>query len=324
MSYQQIAKLCLRGSLVNVTLKNLDEKSREEINEIIQIVEDDPNLQQCKKEFCNALARTIKNEYTDIDVGKQDFRIAVMRAAVQAQLEADKENINTDPVQRKKWYQIWVFNYLRQILRENKIPSIKKIVQEKVEIEEHILNLILNEIGNKHIVEPIQDGFIIKNNTLMIPKVILGNISNIKNKYFNQVEIIVSLREIRITRKCQPITVQTTKKQITSLKEHSLNTEEESLRHSIEIKATGTLNTEDLPMEAAETVTKLWERVPTQAHPILNIFIEDQRPDEYTQKYGIGSPKIAHIAEFLGASPREVRKWVQLIRIHMTVLTLGY
>lgn len=323
MSYQQIAKLCLRGSLVNVTLKNLDETSRAEINEIIQIVEEDPNLQQCKKEFCNALARTIKNEYTDTDVGKQDFRVAVMRAAVQAQLEADKENINKDPIQRKKWYQTWVFNYLRQVLRENKIPSLKKMIKEKVEIEEHILNLILAEIGTKHIVEPIQDGFIIKNNTLMIPKVILDNISNIRNKYFNQVEILVSLREIRITRQCQPTIVQTTKKQITSLKEHSLDTEEESLRHSIEVKATGT-RMEDLPMEATETVTKLWERVPTQAHPILNIYIEEQRPDEYTEKYGIGSPKIAHIAEFLGASPREIRKWVRLIRIHMTVLVLGY
>jgi hypothetical protein len=77
-------------------------------------------------------------------------------------------------------------------------------------------------------------------------------------------------------------------------------------------------------MEVSETFQKLRERIPQTAQPILEIYIEDSRPDQYVEKFGSGSPKIAHIAQFLGMSVREVKKLVALIRIQMMILNLGY
>ena len=84
MAFNQLAKLYLRGSLCTKTMRGLTDEQKEEIDKIVQLVTKDPNLQQCRVEFCNALGRTIKNEYHDPKVGEQDFQIAASRAAIAA------------------------------------------------------------------------------------------------------------------------------------------------------------------------------------------------------------------------------------------------
>ena len=124
----QVAKMYLRGSLCNKVMKGLSEDERQEIEDIITQVVGDPLLQQCRQGFKNALAGTIKNEYADLDVGEADYHIAIMRAAVAAKHGWGENKpapaALNDPIQRKKFFQTWAFNYLRQILRENKIPAI--------------------------------------------------------------------------------------------------------------------------------------------------------------------------------------------------------
>ena len=66
---QQLPKLFLRGRLCNETMVNLDEEQKKEVGDIINLVSNDPNLQNCKFEFCKALSRTIKGDYIDIDAG---------------------------------------------------------------------------------------------------------------------------------------------------------------------------------------------------------------------------------------------------------------
>jgi len=136
---RQIAKLYLRGTWFNRAMSDLDQDGMTEIDEIISLVMNDPNLQGAKNEFCASLGRTIGFEYKDHEVALQDYRIAVMRGAIAAKFgwgkNPPKPAVITDPIQRKKFFQSWVFNYLRQILWENKIPGYKKRKKLKLPAE---------------------------------------------------------------------------------------------------------------------------------------------------------------------------------------------
>ena len=96
----QLAKLYLRGSLVK-TIQTLSDTEREKIGDLIELIVDDPGLQNTKHEFCNALRRTISNEYADKDVGLEDYRVAIMRAVIAAKYGWGKhepaEGVFTDP-----------------------------------------------------------------------------------------------------------------------------------------------------------------------------------------------------------------------------------
>ena len=127
MSHQQIAKMYLRGTLCTQKLKNLSVEDRNEIEGTIETVIQDPLLQRCQAQFCNVLAHTIQNEYHDKQTALVDYGIAIMRAAVAAKFHENGKIINSDPIQRKKWYQNWAFNYMKQILRENKLPQRLKV-----------------------------------------------------------------------------------------------------------------------------------------------------------------------------------------------------
>jgi hypothetical protein len=322
MSYQQIAKLYIRGKR-DKRIKDLPPLERQEIEDIIYLVINDPNLQRCQHEFCNALARTIKNEYVDTDVGRQDFRIAVMRAALAAKENPSSSATITDPVQRKKWFQTYVFNYLRQILRENKIPMIRKDIIRRIPIELQVLNNILKEIKNSNI-EDLENGFKINTNISTIPTQGMNNIQALKDKYLNQVNVTILGDSIVIERICEPTLVQDHQVSETSIKEHSFDTDDDTKRNIIEAEAGSKRIMEGKSIETCETFQRLRYRIPAQAEPILNIYFEDSRPDTYIERFGNGSPKIAHIAQFMGVSTREVKKLVFLIRIQMMVLNLGY
>lgn len=321
MSYQQIAKLYIRGRR-DKRIKDLPPAERQEIEDIINLVIKDPNLQNCQREFCNALARTIKNEYTDLEVGRQDFRIAVMRAALAAKEDPSSSSTITDPIQRKKWFQTYVFNYLKQILRENKIPMIKKDTVKQIPIETHAFNNIIKELNN-YICEDLNNGFKILTNTANIPSQNMNNILALKDKYLNQVNITILGDSIMIERICEPTMVQDHQIVTTNIKEHSFDTEDATKRNSIEAEA-GKRIMEGKSIETCETFERLRRRIPAQAEPVLTIFLEDSRPEKYIEQFGNGSPKIAHIAQFLGVSTREVKKLVFLIRVQMLVLNLGY
>ena len=146
----QLARLFLRGSLSH-SLKSLNHKQKQEIEDIVEMVVRDPNLQNTKHEFCNALRRTIRSEYMDKDVALGDYYIAIMRAALAAKhgwgSHEPVEGVLTDSLQRKKWFQTWAFQFLRQILRENKIPSYKESKVVSLPADEAAIEEIRNYIA---------------------------------------------------------------------------------------------------------------------------------------------------------------------------------
>lgn len=122
---QQMPQLYLRGSLCNVTMKNLTAEEQNEISQIVEEIIIDPLLQPCRASFKNALKFTISGDYrSDIETAEQEFIIAAWRAAVAVKHGWGKHEPSPETLenreQRKKFFQTWIFNYLKQILNENK------------------------------------------------------------------------------------------------------------------------------------------------------------------------------------------------------------
>jgi hypothetical protein len=79
----QVARLCLRGNLVNYTAKNLNQDQNLDVDTIAIRVVNDPKIASHKSEFRKQLARTIKGEYRDMaDAAETEFWIAAWRAVL--------------------------------------------------------------------------------------------------------------------------------------------------------------------------------------------------------------------------------------------------
>ncbi|CAK0748142.1 hypothetical protein CCP1ISM_20008 [Azospirillaceae bacterium] len=188
----QMPGLYLRGALKN-TMRDVDPATKAEIEEIINLVSDDPNLQACKIQFKNALKYTIGSDYkSDSDTAEQEFLIAVWRAAVAAKCgwgehQASQQTI-TDKIQRKKFFQTWVFNYLRQILLENR-PAIQKTeVYENVSTFENAKNEIVQSLnGNQKIIKEYSYGQCeLTVNTDLLSSLTIGQINSLSEFYTNK------------------------------------------------------------------------------------------------------------------------------------------
>jgi hypothetical protein len=349
MAFQQVARLYLRGALCNKILKTLQPHEREELEEIIETVMNDPNLQQCRREFCNALARTIKNEYMDKDVGEQDLRIAIMRAAVAARF-GDKPAISalTDPIQRKKWFQTWVFNYLRQILRENKIACNKRYKRIKVradaaavvrvcEILEDLLNSqsdisykrSLRQSYKRLEIKETNIGYTLKFDHWAYPIELTSLIAELNNN-FKQHNISISYEVDGIIvngeSNDQPL-LEITQHTNEFIKTVSFDTptqnEDETLRDNLEMEATQMRNNTTMTMEQDDVIAKLSESIPYEAKPILSILMEETRPKDYVERFGESQPRIVHIAEYLDISSKEVKRLKEVIKMHCLALGVG-
>lgn len=351
MAYQQMAKLYLRGSLCNKTLKELSEKQRQELEQIIDTVFNDPNLQQCRREFCNALGRTIKNEYTDRNVAEQDYRIAIMRAAVAAAHGwAGKEpalKALVDPIQRKKWFQTWIFNYLRQILRENKLPIAKNVKKINLPADEAAIHAIKELVGEyikaehdyeskKHLkmmqqrmlVQERLNGAKIFIDYFALPLEFNQAIEELNSTYLSfGVGITCEADGIVVT--CDltdPPLIEVMIRNDVHIKVTSFDHDDEDQGHrrdQLEMSAM-MHHPSSATTESEELLLRLKQRLPHDAKPILEIYDEDARPESYITQYGQGAPKITHIAEFLNKSPKEVKRLLGIIKIQCMALQLGH
>lgn len=350
MAFNQLAKLYLRGSLCTKTMRGLTDEQKEEIDKIVQLVTKDPNLQQCRIEFCNALGRTIKNEYHDPKVGEQDFQIAASRAAIAAIYGYSKKPPHplaiTDSTQRKKWFQTWVFQYLRQILKENKIPTdnhsqLVKLPAEEIAKREvlTILSESLKKIVDyrtKHNlrcaiknakIEEKWGKITIGLNLMAFPNEINQQLISLSKTYLKYgVKISWDNNGVYITEPTTPVMINIKVKSSTIMKSQSFDQEDsdghEQQRDRLEMLACQHRRDDD--MDSRDTFEQLQKRVPKEAKPILELYNEETRPHDFIDRYGVGHPKTSEIAEFFQKSPREIKRIISVIRIHCMIINLGY
>jgi hypothetical protein len=322
-------KLHLRGAL-NHTLKNLTKQQQHKIEQTIQTVTQDPNLQACKREFCKALARTIQNDYKHPEIAEQDYNIAIMKAAVAALYGKNPTpQVITDPTQRKKWFQTWAFNYLRQILRENKPPTIKQQQTTHLPPEQAALNdltktiqhIINTQHNHKYKTQLKQhtnpphthpNGYFLPLNHWLYPIQLINDIQTLNTTYLKHgITITITPTGINIQKKGTPTTIKTTQTTTQHIKTTNIETHDPG----------------DKPMtttiEETDIITTLRQQIPDHIKPILDIYIEDTRPHDFTQKYGNKRPATNHVAQYLGLTTREIKQALNTIKNHCYALGLG-
>jgi len=342
----QVAKLYLRGSLVNKTLKNLTPTQRTEIEEITKQVLNDPKLNHVKTEFCNALRRTISNEYQDKEVATQDYAIALTRAAVAAKHgysgNPPSEAAIKDPIQRKKWFQTWAFSYLKQILNENKLSSVLKKEKTWLPANQAIIHEIKTSLQGiirksdtsirrtlkKHLEESIIEEITPKKQRLTIHHwefPMTEKILELGTKYLKYgIETEITHEGIEITQtKDEMPDVQVTKRTRVLIQEASFdsNEDDKQRRDRMEGKIMTTMTQPDV--EKKELVETLYNRVPDDVRPVLQIYYENSRPQEYINKYGDGPPRLIHVAQYLNKTPKEIKRLISIVKIYCLALKLG-
>lgn len=352
----QLAELYLRGSLCTQTMRNMTTEQKREIDGIIDIVIKDPNLQGCKNEFCSALGRTIRNEYADRDIAMQDYYIAIMRAAVAAKFgwgshEPIPEAI-TDPVQRKKWFQTWAFKYLKQILRENKIPGYKQakkthLPADKAALQE-IKNIIKSAISSirdpqeKRLlkkafsdlkVDTREDSIQIMVDQWTFPAELVFELGKLTEQYLkHDVEITHELDCIIIhpLEDILPgVEVKESKEYLVRFLNFESRQDEDNsdgFRYQLEyevseIKRMSKHSYQESESMDSDIIAVLRTKLPKETIDVLDLIVDT--PIEYIEKFGNGPIRKTHLAEFLGKTPREVGKVLHVIKVHAMLLGIG-
>ncbi|MDP1712242.1 MAG: hypothetical protein Q8K86_07275 [Candidatus Nanopelagicaceae bacterium] len=332
---RQLPRLFVRGSRYNVTMKELPPDKVDQLNDLVVKVRDMPEMQPCRDEFCRALSRTIGSDYLDPGVAQAEFDIAVMRAGVTVLFHQPVSNdVWQDPIQVKKIFQQWVFNYLRQILRENVIPSALEIHKVRMRGLDSVISAVIERLNQQQIrfdIREIKGGVTIQVNTdnfsvdclsafNMMPtkaediasaqkfvdlvkkascKISIGS-DGIKIVVLKEVMIDVEVKERKNVKS-------------TSFSGGSNGDDEDSLHDLLEwqvIRRKGVRRCEEPPTWVAE----LADSIPQEAADVLQIMIDPPREFTKTNTDENARYDVKKIAGFLQQDPSEVRKKIGTIK----------
>jgi len=334
MSFEQIPVLYLRGSLMNVTAKQLTKEQLDEVEKTINIVWNDPDLQGHKYAFCEALRTTIKGEYLNRECAEQEARVAIWRACVSVLYHDqnikpnDKIKIVSDPIQRGKYFKTWLFNYLRQILRENKIPAIKSMpieVGPASQVAALAVKSLIEFKGEDVEILPITNGYkLININQNLWPLALSFDIIKLLQKYEQyNLNIKNDNNSIEITGSEDQQYIAGRLVKSVRVSEQSLDSdsgEDDSLRYTLEHKICQSIDRKQIIVEGEE-LKMLRDRIPDNILPVFEIIMNT--PPEFVEKFGNKEPGKNQIAKFLNKSPKEIDDAFKILRAHSTAVGLS-
>lgn len=357
----QLAKLFLRGGLMNETTKRLSKDQMLNVEALAKDVFNDPAIATQKMEFCMALHRTIGNEYKDVDVGKQDAMIALWKAALLVLYHESKQcknckkhlvttnqtisrcacggellikwtpkpQIATDPIKRKKFFQAVMFNYLKQILRENKPPTITEEYTEEGPAPDVAVGVIVSRLGKAKIeseVEDVDDNHqIIHVETGLIPLKTLKQIHEIREDLEEHgVQIHLDWRTISIVSALDvPPTI--SRKIVDKIFakftswDGGGNEDESSHRYDCEFRVTK-LSNKEVDFEN-ETIDIIRSRLSDLAQRYFDLIVDT--PEDYVNRFGTDKIYKSYVAQYLGIKPEQVEDLKKNIKLNCMAMGVG-
>jgi len=329
----QLARLFLRGSLCNKTMRGLSRTQQQNVQGIVNMILSDPALTPARQSFLRALGNTIGNEYKDPSFADEEAIIAIWRAVVSALYHKPIPGVIENGKQRKKFFQEWIFNSLRQILNENKIPQIRTTntvcglntkvgaqvlsgflidrsvpvtcvlarSDKHIEITAEVLRLSLNELQSLWRIEKV-----LRNNGV---KVVYDD------KHYNVVHIKADKAEVVEMQIPAAINIK-----IVSFESKKANEEDDRLRYTLEYKMASESSAADQRrIEFNDFVEHLKGTLPSDAKEVLNIIVKP--PQVYIRKHG-DDVRQKTVANFLRKTPKEMARIFDLIRLQC--LGAGY
>lgn len=311
---QQMPQLYLRGSLCNVTMRNLTKDEREHIGALVEQIKEDPLLQKCRAQFKSALSNTISGDYrSDKDnAAEQEYMVAIWKTAVAAYKGWGKHppcpQTLTNPIERKKFFQTWVFNYLRQILNENKRSVIKTTTTQDVDTIDAFKHHICGLFG--------------KNVKLTI--LTSGGFRASNDLYSVSAETIKKLHELISTYLSKKLEIAIDDGGITVSKGDSYGNESIDAKINSRVRITSTCSDDpDKPsLEIADMSTGIndpdameayYDSLSDKAKQVMNVITNT--PDAYIDKYKTSKPIQKYIAEYLDIKPKEIKALYEEMRI---------
>lgn len=318
---QQMPQLYLRGSLCNVTMRNLTSEERDYIASLVQTIKEDPLLQKCRSQFKSALSNTISGDYrSDKDVAaEQEYMVAIWKTTVAAVKGWGKHppcpQTLTNPIERKKFFQTWVFNYLRQILNENKRAMIKTTTTHSVNTLDAFRHHIATLFGkNVKISTFTNEGFRASSDLNAISTESVQKLQDLISMYLTKkLEIAIDDQGITVSKGL-------------SEGDESINTKVDSRVH---ITSTCSDDSDKPSLEIADmstgindpdAMTRYFESLSDKAQQVMKIISDT--PDAYIDRYKTDKPVQKYIAEFLNLRPKEIKAIYEEMRIKY-VQTIG-
>jgi len=446
---RQLAKLLLRGALVNVTMKNLNETQSQSVNELLEAAWNDPIIQNPKHEFAITLSRRIGNEYRKIDVGLQDAYVTFWRCAAEAlyhqvhrcekcaqtkkpklyctslgmmhfydksykdpktgdrgrwvKIECDNNTICPDCgaqmvlhkgpkweiattrtycckkhelpegshgdywvtknghvmwdgftpesccplcdkkakgkfIKRKKYFQSFMFNYLRQIFKENRPRNVKREVMITSPADSLFMSMfrsILEEEKIDYDVYQRNDYYEVQTNLGSIPYMVFLRINQLADE-FNQYGVELEYDEqnsLMLVRADYPlndphqgvIIDHAVSKEVfinfVSLDSPTNDEEENSMQDYVDFKQHNVDMTQKSNIDDMDSIGLLRSRVNDAAQKIVDLIIDT--PTEYINKFGTEKIFKSHLAKWLDKKPKEINDLYGQIQVQALALGMS-
>lgn len=243
---RQMPELYLRGAIFNETMKNLSQKEMDLVEEKINILLKTPSLTKSREKFCQTLAVTIGADYReDKNAALQEYKIALMKAIIYVMYHKPNMQVFDDPIQTRKLFSQFTYNYMKQILNENKIPKSsydRHIEGEPFSVAYEQIMSLLGEEGIFHISEYDSNKYVIEGDIGIINLRTARKIGKIKQKY-SKMGVIISadIDRIEIEKKKSAPSVRTRirsagKINVVSFENENQDKESDLNRNSIEFK----------------------------------------------------------------------------------------
>lgn len=311
----QMPQLYLRGSFVNVTIRNLTEEQRSEVDRLVEEIKDDPLLQPSRYKFCSALRYTIKGDYNDEEAANQEYYVALWKAVVAAKHgwgthEPSEETI-TNKIQRKKFFQTWIFNYLRQILSENKRSYSKKKCVVAKPVFEAAKQEVTDITSGKISLDREKECKVNVDLFLLSTKKI-KELLKCKQKYLNKVNILLNDQEVVLYDLGRGgfEMIETTVPTLIGITSASRTEEEGGIPEIPAINTTG--------FSDPDTIEVLFENLSDCAQNVISIIINP--PEDFIEKFG-EKPAKRYIQEYLKLSPKQVKDvWSEMKMVYSSIV----
>jgi len=334
----QLAKLFIRGSLVKVTAKNLAPEQKENVENLMFLVWNDPDLDSAKTEFCSILRRTISNEYMDRDYALAEVMITLWRGAVDVLYHSPKNEtsekyaiwkerkhkILTDQIIRKKYFKTYLYMYMRQIINENKIQmrQVDKIVTgpaDQVALE--MVEFFLNSNAPKKISYTIDEDSTIYCDTNLIPVKTLKKICILKDEFI-RFNVEIKIQEDRvIINSNDPTLISKTITDKERAKFNSMSGFDEDTKNSFqqhcEYQAINRMGVDMDNVLVEDAIRAINNRLTDQSKEVFELLINPPKEflDQfYPRRKKEVRPKELHMAQWLGISKDEVSKCINMIQ----------
>lgn len=240
---------------------------------------------------------------------------------------ARDRTVVTNPFVRKKYYQTMLFNYLRQIIKENTYTTAthtSNVVGPADQVTVDIITTILNRSN----IEFSVYGHSINTDTSMLPLDIVQQISNIRST-MEPHSITIEIDETKLTVKSsgsvpiisRDIVQKVRVKQLSFDRpaddEEGASAQQDQL-HVEASTAENVVNYDDVDWSDAMSVVR--SRLPIDAQKIYDLILH--QPSEYTDKFGTGVVKRAHAAKYFGISNKEINRLWNIIELQMRAICL--